>query len=143
LNAFNQLSNFGPYQISGYQTIYDTDGNVTTNVSQAFTYCWTISVYLARTSASISAAMIPLYINYTGAKNFSQHIIHPHGPLISGTFTVSVGGNPLSYSGSTDLPAAISASNLQAAFNAIPGLGNVQVTLLSNSNQAYGSYWII
>lgn len=46
--------------------------------------------------------------------------------------------------GSNSLPSSINEGNLQAAFNAIPGFGNVAVNIItSSSKQAYGAVWII
>ena len=143
-NALNQLSCFGPFQISVTTAFYDSAGNPTTNASQIYTYSWIVSVRLLRTSASISAKIVPVYLNYSGAKNFTYAITHNHGPLLSGTFGLTLNGSPLLYFNSNGLPATIFTGWLQVAIRAVPGFSNTQVDLISDgSYQAYGSVWII
>lgn len=144
LNALNQLSCYGPFQISGSQVFYDINGNLTTDPTQIYTYSWIVSIALLRTSASISAKIVPSYINYSGTKNFTSAIIHNHGPLISGTFGLTLNGVQLQYGGSIALPATISAGALRAAINSVPGFSNTQVDFVGDQNyQAYGSIWVI
>jgi len=124
LNALNQLSCYGPFQLSGTQVFYDVNGSLTTDPTKIYTYSWIVNISLLRTSASISAKIVPVYLNYTGVKNFTSAIIHTHGPLISGTFGLTLNGAPLLYGGSPALPATISAGSLQASINAVLGFGN-------------------
>lgn len=66
--------------------MYDSNGTATTDPSLAYTYTWRITVVEMRSTAHLNAVIIPVYVNYVGDKNFTQKTIHPHGPLISGTF---------------------------------------------------------
>lgn len=144
LSAIKSLSLFSAYTISGVRDMYDSNGTVTSDPSLAFTYTWTITVVEMRTTAHLNAVITPVYVNYLGDKSFTQTIIHPHGPLISGTFELQINGNTLALNGNTALPSSISESNLQAAFNIITGFQNVEVSLItSSSKQAYGAIWII
>jgi len=124
--------------------MFDNSSNPTTDVTQAYIYSYTISIALARKSSDISAILTPLYIsNYTGNKAFSIAIIRPHGPLISGTFGLTLNGVNILYNGSPNLPAAITADNLKRSINAVPGFRNTQVDLISDPNyQSYGAVWI-
>jgi hypothetical protein len=99
-----------------------------------------VSIRLLRTTSAISATFTPIYLNYVGTKSFTQSQIHPHGPLISGTFGLSLAGNSISAS----LSASASAATIQSAFRTLPGFSNVQVDIISNSyEQSYGATWII
>jgi hypothetical protein len=144
LGALNRLACFSPYQISGNRSLFDINGNLTTNIAEAFTYSYTISIAIARRSSDISTRITPLYINnYTGNRNFTFAILRPHGPLISGTFALTLNGVSILFNGSPNIPAVISTDNLRRAINAVTGFGNTQVDLITDSNfQAYGAIWV-
>jgi hypothetical protein len=124
--------------------MFDNSSNPTTDVTQAYIYSYTISIALARKSSDISARITPLYVsNYTGNKSFNFAIIRPHGPLISGTFGLTLNGVKILYNGSPNLPAAITTDSLKRSINAVPGFGNTQVDLISDPYyQSYGAIWI-
>jgi len=90
---------FATYQPSVVLTTYDVNGAVTTDPTKAITYLWRVNVPLSRTSTSIKQVIVPAYLNYIGTKYFTQIIVHSHGPLISGSFGVKVGGVILTSSG--------------------------------------------
>lgn len=145
LRALNTFSCFSSYGLSGVLTLYDSNGIVTTDASAAYTYNWRVSIYQSRTSTIIKAStIIPIYLNYQGTKSFTQTTIQTHGTLISGNFQLTIGGIPIAPSGNSSILSNINVGALQAAFNAIPGFKNVEVTLLTDSNlNAYYSSWMI
>lgn len=144
LAAITSLTPFKSYPVTGVRETYDSNGSITSDPALIVTYAWILTIPLARSTAHVNTVIAPNYVNYVGPTNFTQTNIHPHGPLISGTFTLQVNGNALKYSGSTALPSSISAASLQASFRSITGFENVQVSLISDSTyQAYGAIWII
>ena len=85
---------------------------------------------------------------YTGT--FTEERTQTHSPLISGTFSLTIGGMQVSSkSGSTDLSYAISFSDLQsairssAAANNVVGFDRVEVSAASVDGCEYGCEWII
>jgi hypothetical protein len=144
LAVLQKFTIFSSYNIYGQMAMYDSNGALTPNASEAHTYSWTVTVPLLRPSAASTTSFTPIFLNYTGAQLFSQAVLHPHGPLIAGTFTLSLGGNPIALSGNAALSAGISAGNLQSAFQSVAGMEQVQVNLISSSSlQAYGASWVI
>jgi len=142
INALNTFNAFAPYQISGVLTMYNANGKATINSSAAYIYNWRVSIYFLRSTADVNSIVVAKYINYTTATptatatttTFTQSTFQTHGPLISGNFLLSIGGVALSTSGNNYVPYNIDAASLQASFNSIPGLQNVEVTLLSDPN---------
>lgn len=144
MSALNRLSCFAPYQLSGTRTLYDVNGNATTDVAQAYIYSWTVSIAIARKSSDILTKLNALYIsNYTGNKSFNFTTLRQHGPLISGTFVLTLNGVNILFNGSPNIPAAITTDNLKRAINSLPGFANTQVDLITDANyQSYGATWI-
>lgn len=144
VTAITSLSPFKGYQATGTRQTYDENNTITSDLALIKKYVWTLTIPLVRSTAQTTTTITPVYVNYAGTQSFTQTIIHPHGPLISGSFELNINGNVLTYGGTTALPASISAGNLASAFRAVAGFGNVQVNLISDSNyQAYGATWII
>ena len=98
-----------------------------------------------RPTAATQIEFTPVFVNYNGTEIFTQAIIHPHGPLIGGSFKLTLGGYPIKSGGNANLPAGISAGALQTAIRtSIPGFGNTVVNIISDAFwQAYGATWII
>jgi hypothetical protein len=85
---------------------------------------------------------VPRYINCNGT--FTQSTVKPHGPVIVGSFGLSIGANPVKLSGSTLLRFNIAPWDLQASIRQIPGLELTEVNLLTNYFlPQYGSTWLI
>jgi hypothetical protein len=74
--------------------------------------------------------ILPVFIGYSGVTSFTNVTLRPHGPLISGSFGLTLNGVPLVYFGSTALPATINAYYLEEAIKAVPGFGNTHVYCL-------------
>jgi len=90
--------------LTGVQTLYDSNLTVTTNPNNAYRYNWRIFVKKLRTSTHIKEVFTITYSSdYTGTQSFTQTIVQPHGPLISGTWTLALDNYQLSVSGSTSL----------------------------------------
>lgn len=142
--ALNTFDFFSPYSISGVLTTYDANGQVTNNTAQTVTYCWIVSVSLLRPSTATKMVIVPKFINYSGTQSFTQTTVHTHGPVIAGSFGLSIGGNVISFAGSNYLRYNIAPWDLQASLRQIPGFELVEVALLTNSVLAqYGSTWLI
>ena len=71
----------------------DSTGAVVTNVSLARTFVWRASIAKFRTDAVKNHTFIITYTNAGGVLTITP--IQAHSPLISGTFTMDVGGVPV------------------------------------------------
>lgn len=77
---------------------------------------------------SVSNLVIaPRYLNYVGTQSFTQVTIKPHGPIISGSFGLNIGGLDVMSAGATILRYNLGASDLQSSLRAIQGFENVEV----------------
>lgn len=140
--ALNYFDFFNPYQISANRTAYDSSGAVTTDPTQAITYTWIVSVWYLRPPAATNMVFIPIYLNCSGT--FSQSTIKSHGPVIVGSFGLSMAGTPVTFAGSTYLRFNIAPGDLQSSIAQIPGFELTEVVLLTDPNYAqYGSTWVI
>lgn len=117
--ALNQFVEFWPYYINtGERFMYDMDGFETNDSSMAYTYIWRVSIWKPRPAWTAQKEFTPVYLDdYQGLQNFSttQNVVHPHGPLIGGSFGISLGQFQLKVGGSTALSPHITASQLQSA----------------------------
>jgi hypothetical protein len=142
LYALATFDFFQPYSFSGVRNTYDVNGNPTTDASQIYTYIWTITIVMLRPSSATKNILVPKYINCGGT--FTQVTVHAHGPLIVGSFGLSMAGNTVKFAGSPYLRYNIAASDLQGSIRQIPGFELVEVALLSSSAyMQYGSVWLI
>lgn len=140
ISALNSFSTYNGYDLTGSREMFDVNGVLTTDPAQAHVYCWTVQIRKLRPTAATSAVFTPIYLNYAGTQSFTQNIVHPHGPLISGTFGLSLGGNVISAA----IGSGASAATIQGAIRGLTGFNNVAVDLISSSSeQAYGATWII
>lgn len=88
-------------------------------------------------------------MNATGTvSTFSQTTLHAHSPLISGTFTLDIGGQSIrTYDTSSktysisNIPYNVGASVLQAALRQIVGFEDVEVFRVGEPE--YGAKWVI
>lgn len=103
---------------------------ITTNVSQATEFRWRASIAKFR-PASLN---IPAFqVTYTSpGGSFSSVKIQDHSPIMSGTFTASIGGLPIQILNSTsglytisNIPFNVEASVLEQALRRIIGFENV------------------
>lgn len=136
-SALNKLSAWKYYRISVTRTILDGNGNVLPDLTGAETIQYDVSAYLQRPIADQTRQIIINKLDgFTGT--VSQAQITPHSDLISGTFTLSIGGTAISVSSSTDIRYDVSAYNLQTAIRALVGLEQVEVTSYSSYGCGYG-----
>ena len=145
ISALNTFDFFAPYSLSGTRTLLDANGATTTDPVQAVTYIWTVSIALLRPTTATRMVITPRFINnYSGTQSFTQTTVRPHGPLIVGSFGLSMAGTPISFAGSNFLRFNIAPWDLQASIRQIRGFDLVEVNLLTTSSlAAYGSTWLI
>lgn len=98
------------------------------------------------TSASLTFAGNKLTPPPGKTATFSQTRLQAHCPLISGTFTLSVGGTPIKIWGSgsysvTNIPYNVTSSTLRDGFRQIVGFEKAEVTMLGDP--LYGATWVI
>lgn len=122
ISALNTFDCFSPYMLSGYLTTYDANNQTTNQTGPIVTYVWRVYVNLLRPNTAIKQAIVPVFIGYNGTKSFTQVIVKPHGPVIAGSFGISIGQYTLMSAGTSYLRYSISASDLQASFRGIAGL---------------------
>lgn len=92
-----------------------------------------------RPASASNVQWTPEFINYNGTESFTYAVIHPHGPLIGGRFSLSFGGMHV---GSFD--AGVSAAAIQSRLRSLPGFGRTEVRIISDPWwQAYGATWVI
>lgn len=140
--ALNTFDFFSSYSVSANRTAYDSSGAVTTDPTLAVTYTWIVSVWYLRPTAATKIVFTPKNINCTGT--FTQSTVKPHGPVIVGSFGLSMAGTPVTSAGSNYLRYNIASWDLQSSIRQIPGFELTEVNLLTNSNYAqYGSTWLI
>lgn len=121
ISALNTFDFFSPYSLSGTRTLLDANGATTTDPAQAVTYIWTVSIALLRPTTATRMVITPRFINYSGTQSFTQTTVKPHGPLIVGSFGLSMAGTPISFAGSNFLRFNIAPWDLQASIRQIPG----------------------
>ena len=142
-SAFNAaLKKFDIYSPYGLTTTVATTGNTRT---------WTVSIYHLRNNAHYEDLTF-IGTGLTAANNtqvsWQEVQTRAHCPLISGTFTINVGGVAVAlYDSSTqgytnsDLPYDISEGNLQNALRQIVGFEKVEV--VRKLYPQYGATWVI
>ena len=75
---------------------------------------------------SVSNLVItPRFISYTGVESFQQVTVQPHGPLISGSYGLTIGGLSVMNAGTTFLRFNLGPNDLQNSLRAIKGFENI------------------
>ena len=94
----------------------DGDGLVTTNISWAVIFNYTVTISVFRPTTVKSRTLTPSYSVAGGS--FTATSIRDHSPLMSGTFTITLDQTPINlYSSNTS-----SYSNSSIPFNVDPGV---------------------
>jgi len=112
---------------------------------------WRVQINRLRNSTHLSEVFgfkLNNIINSTSTASFQQKRIQNHGSIISGSFTLQIGGYNVpiydrltqSYS-NENIPYDVSADTLQSALRQIPGFGSVEVS--RTGEPSYGAKWII
>jgi hypothetical protein len=135
-NALNNFDSFSPYQISVVRTIYDSTGAVTNDTTVASRIEYVVSIFLLRNTSYSAEDFIKTYTNYTGT--FTKTLGLTHSPLISGTFTLSIGG--VSF---PNISYNAGAGTIQASINTINGYEQVLVDQVSQYGAGISNTWII
>ncbi len=122
---------------------YDGAGNVLANTTGAVKIEYVASIYKLR-SASLQAEKFT-FIKYNGYDGtFTETQTQTHSPLISGTFTLTIGGADVKISNSANLPYNVAAADLQTAIRAAAAeLVKVEVTQTTDSDCSYSCTWLI
>jgi hypothetical protein len=144
LAALNQFDGYSSYQVSVVRTIYDSNNAVINTTASAARIDYTAKIYLLRPAALQTEQFNPKYYDgFTGT--FSQTQTTAHSPLLSGTFTLSVGGQPISISGVTDISYDIDAWSLQTAIrgSGIVGFEQIEVVKGWLYGCGYSCTWLI
>ena len=122
--------------------------------SRALRFQYTVTVSSFRSAGTVSTdnnIKVWVQSQNTSKATISRTQVRPHSDLISGTFTIDMGGININLYDSTtkaytnpNIPYDISNSDLQTAFRQLNGFGQVNVRRNEVSNNAaYGATWII
>lgn len=142
--------NLFKYTLTGISAeAYDINGApVSINSTSATTFKWRVSIYESRKAQDVSdttSQLTAIPISASGGIQVSASIVHPHGPLVTGTYTISVGGQlvrPWGDSGqSSALPYFMNADALAAGLKAVLNTDNVAVQRVGQCK--YGCWWLI
>jgi hypothetical protein len=132
------------YSSSVVRTIYDTNGNTLNSTTGAARIDYLVSNYWSSSSTLSSDRLSLRYFNYTGV--FYSKLVQDHSPLISGTFTLKIGGVSIQYNNTPNIPYNIDASGLQAAIKSSPIVGFDYVEVIQtkvNNDCGYSCTWTI
>jgi len=142
-NVLAKFNSFNGYNYIVNRNIYDANNNTLTNITGAARIDYVVSIYWLRSTSYTNEQFTVKYFGYTG--KFKTSPGQSHSPLINGTFTLSIGGNPVAINNLTNIPYNVSASSLQTAIRnlGIPGMSNIEVFLSTNYSCEYGANWTI
>lgn len=140
------LSNFDGYNNMGLTVVrkcYDANNTLLPDATGAVKIEYETSIQKLRSSALLAEQFTYTKFNgYVGS--FSEARTQTHSPLISGTFTLTIGGADILISGSANIPFNVAASSLQTAIRAAAAeLQKVEVTSTDSSDCGYSCTWII
>lgn len=151
MNQFDAFSSYGT-TCTGVLA-YDVDNNVVALDSPSLVkVVWSVSVYQLRSTLHLGEQLTfkgNNLVNVTGMTvSFARVRTQDHSPVISGTFTLSVGATPINVYDSVsrtysiyNIPYNVTAASLQAAFRQIAGFENVEV--FRSGTPEYGAKWLI
>jgi hypothetical protein len=141
-NALNKFDIFSPYSTSTVMTMYK-GSVVTTNLSEATSITYTVSVYQFRPSTVTSQKFIYTQNTYNGVFTQPTAALQTHSPIISGTFTLSIGGVLIDPNGNGTIYYNAYAGDLQAYIQNINGLEHVEVSKGYQISCDYSCSWYI
>jgi hypothetical protein len=129
------FDSFNNYKISVSRDIYDSSGSIINTTVTAARIVYTVSIYLLRTTAVSTENFIYTYTNYTGT--VVKASVQDHSPLISGNFTLTIGGvqNSIAFNAG--------AGTVQGLIRKIVGYENVLVDQISADGPGYYNTWIV
>ena len=112
-DALNKFDIFSSHSISVVRTIYNANNVLLPNTTGAAKIVYTVSVYLLRPSSVTSQSFLFTAGTYSG--NFVQPKVAKtdHSPLVSGTYTLKIGGVLIDPYANGTLPYNTPASEIQ------------------------------
>jgi hypothetical protein len=123
----------------------DSAGAIVTSSSLANTFVWRATIARFRPATAKNRTFIITYSTPGGV--FTSTTVQEHSPLMSGTFTMDLGGNPIkiwngtSFS-NTNIPFNVSTSALKSAFQQLnPAFKLMEIERAGDPNT--GARWII
>lgn len=136
-SALNAFDAFSSYRISVTRFIYDGSGSEILTTVGASSIVYQVSILLLRTDDHSNEDFSYTYLEgFTGS--ITKFAVTSHSPIISGNFSLSIGGvlfDGLSY--------AITDNALQAKINTIVGYEQVSVDKVTILGDGYDNTWII
>lgn len=124
--------------------IYDGSNNLLPDTTGAVKIEYIASIYLLRSTTYQARSLgKTFYDSYDGT--WAEAASQAHSSLLSGTFTLSIGGVAINVNSVPDISYAVSASDLQTAIRSsgIVGFGDVEVSQVSDYGCGYSCTWII
>jgi hypothetical protein len=140
-SALNNFNSFYGYQVSTVQNIYDVNNNTLNSLVGAARIDYVVSIYVLRPAAYSTENFILTKYGYTG--NFVRANVQSHSPLMTGSFTLTIGKYLIDPYKNGTIPFNIPNSVLQTTIQAAPGFQNVQVDNLLPIDYGYSNKWII
>jgi hypothetical protein len=103
LSAIKQFDGYSSYSPSVVRTIYDGSNNLINTTTGAARIDYLVSIYQLRpTSIQQEKFSLKYYNNFTGS--LTENRTQSHSPLLSGTWTLTIGGVPIKVGGTTAIP---------------------------------------
>lgn len=118
----NKFNSFNGYNFTVSVAYYDSNGATLPSLVSASKIVYTVSIYYLRPSAySAEDFKSPILSPSSSTMTIQKRIVTAHSPLMSGNFTVSIGGvnlvNPATNDSNFNYD--VSAASLQTAFRKI------------------------
>ena len=89
-SAIKSFDIYSPYTVTTILEVFDQNGQVTTS-DQGYRFVWTVEIQELRSDSHLAEELKADTADIQGTMTFSDTQTHPHCPLISGTFTLSIG----------------------------------------------------
>ena len=142
-SALEQFDGYKNYVLTVTRAIYDASNNTLADTTNADRVDYTVSIYLLRSSLHQSQTFSTKNFNgYTGG--FTETRTQTHSDLISGNWTLSIGGTAVQVSSSPNIPYDISAYDLEYAIrNSVSGLQQMEVVRSTHYSAGYKVTWML
>lgn len=143
-DALNKFDYFSSYAISVDKVFYTADGNTTSNIAIADRIEYTVTIRKLRPTDYVTKTFLYNAKNYTGTFIQPTNSLSNHSPLISGSFTLTIGGVLVDPYGNGTLNYDTSPSEIQKFIRSrIVGFQDVEVSWSYSYGCEYScSRWI-
>lgn len=142
--ALNNFDYFSSYAISVTREIYDSGNNIITNIALAAKIDYTVSILKQRASTVSSQAFIYTKNTYNGAFTATPVTKNTHSPLVSGTWSLSIGAVTIDPYANGTLSYNAPPSDIQSFLRKnLVGFQDVEVSIGYQYGCEYSCSWYI